>query len=638
MPKLYSAQGSEAGDSASDYWNGSTASHADTLDWMNMQPTQPDDWQNFLSHGRNNKSDDDWRAGMSATSSGTGDLNVSHTTQDWRPVAPSNASDHNSSQMSTQDGEAKDAVYLVSFSRYPVELRDALQTGPMAAAARASAKEPSYKGARFYCHPDQVDAVHGCIALSTEDVRPYHVFMTQSCRGLLMSTIQNCPSRKGVRVKNEVLIGHVDLPDSHFDEGADIVDRCLDFLTPGLSQETKSPVNTSQSPIERTSSGPVERSSKGSKGGKGGTASKGKKGAKGKGDDGGVSPGVSLEGTLPSPFMMPAPGPFSAQELPAVAGRTIADPSELVHVVKDVLQAASRRKEEGVTADDFADKLLSMVTAYRNRKKSTARLKQLGEELDLLFAATDGAPSTEGASPSFPRTGEPFAEIPPQVVGLELREGSYEQEAVHILTFSRYPMELCNALLSEPLAPFRFEAREGDAAPGPKIFCAGDQFPSVLECIARTDYTAKPYHVLVSEGCRETVNNQIKRCSGHKGVRVKEEVLLGYVPVSMLSRETFRLDQSPASIWDPLPRDPDATWQATVLRGFPSPDTSPVHKPREHTLEDQQALIAATLTNLISPLTTAGTPAPEEESVADRVIHQIDRIVNHYHERRNVRA
>jgi len=112
------------------------------------------------------------------------------------------------------ENNTMEELYLVSFSRYPVELRDALQTGPLLAPVRAAlrVREPQWKGAKLFCSVDQHEAVVEVAETSDEDVRPYHVLLTQSYRDALMKTIKRCPSRKGVRVKQEVLLGFVPVP------------------------------------------------------------------------------------------------------------------------------------------------------------------------------------------------------------------------------------------------------------------------------------------------------------------------------------------------------------------------------------------------------------------------------------------
>jgi len=110
--------------------------------------------------------------------------------------------------------EAVEPLYLISFSRYPVELRDALHSGPLLAPVRLSLRprDATCKGAKLFCSVDQYEAVCACVKNSEHDVRPYHVLLTQSYREALMKTIKRCPSRKGVRVKHEVLLGFVPIP------------------------------------------------------------------------------------------------------------------------------------------------------------------------------------------------------------------------------------------------------------------------------------------------------------------------------------------------------------------------------------------------------------------------------------------
>jgi hypothetical protein len=68
-------------------------------------------------------------------------------------------------------------------------------------------------GAKLYCRPDQYEAVRGHIRSEDNEVRPYHVLVTQSCRSVLGQTIWRllCRGRKGVRMKREVVMGYVPL-------------------------------------------------------------------------------------------------------------------------------------------------------------------------------------------------------------------------------------------------------------------------------------------------------------------------------------------------------------------------------------------------------------------------------------------
>merc|ERR1719421_858634 len=97
-----------------------------------------------------------------------------------------------------------ESLYLISFSRYPVELRDALRKHGQGAC----------KGAKVFCSVDQYSYVCQCVQRSGFDVRPYHVLLTASYREPLITTIKKCPQRKGVRIKQELLLGHVPIPEN----------------------------------------------------------------------------------------------------------------------------------------------------------------------------------------------------------------------------------------------------------------------------------------------------------------------------------------------------------------------------------------------------------------------------------------
>lgn len=109
-------------------------------------------------------------------------------------------------------------LYMISFSRYPAELHNALQTDPNLVPIREALRDAGHScevcmGAKLYCRPDQFDAVRSLIRSDDNEVRPYHVLVTQSCRSVLGHTIWRllCRGRKGVRMKREVVMGYVPL-------------------------------------------------------------------------------------------------------------------------------------------------------------------------------------------------------------------------------------------------------------------------------------------------------------------------------------------------------------------------------------------------------------------------------------------
>jgi hypothetical protein len=311
--------------------------------------------------------------------------------------SPTIGTDYESGGSNKDERESTtEELYLVSFSRYPVELRDALQTGPLLAPVRAAlrTREPQWKGAKLFCSVDQHEAVVDLAETTNEDVRPYHVLLTQSYRDALMKTIKRCPSRKGVRVKQEILLGFVPVPKrrpaqayAQWKEEKKALEpeqtpypSILELLQnpsnpaypspygSGKSNESYSPPlpyggsgksNESYSPSSETwGKGPAKKGEKGKKGDR-----KGKKGfepQEGKGKKGAWLGYQTPDSDDERAFERPATPPRGA--VPAA--------SEIAACVSNLLDSAHQNPFQEALADRVVDELEAIVRDHRTKQNA----------------------------------------------------------------------------------------------------------------------------------------------------------------------------------------------------------------------------------------------------------------------------
>lgn len=462
--------------------------------------------------------------------------------------------------------DAPESLYLISFSRYPIELRNALNDGPLLQPIRqALPHNGSCKRAKVFCAPDQFQAVAQCVQATDQDIRPYHVLLTASYREPLIRTVDQFSSKKGVRIKREVVLGHVPIPESvpHFDFATDpkLDDRAASkpkFETTGkqspsladimpfpskaevkLGYGTATPDNASfsgdatptttvtNSPFfdkmpadTRTPDGTPVVSPLWQLDVVSGTPSDGTPV---------VAPLWQLDAPAPTPFSLgapfvPPPGLAlpemslpAAQSGPAPCPSTAAGIAERVMVM---LSTAKKNAQGGAVLDSVVDDLEEMITKYKQTRETQDRLQALAAELEWIASA---APPQDVVSPGLPGTGP--------------------MESLYLISFSRYPVELRDALQNGPLlVPIQAALRNHGqgACKGAKVFCSVDQYSYVCQCVQRSGFDVRPYHVLLTASYREPLIQTIKKCPQRKGVRIKQELLLGHVPIP-----------ENASLWSP---------------------------------------------------------------------------------------
>jgi hypothetical protein len=424
--------------------------------------------------------------------------------------------------------DALETLYLISFSRYPIELRNALNDGPLLQPIRqALPHNGSCKRAKVFCAPDQFQAVARCVQCTDQDIRPYHVLLTASYREPLIRTVDQFSSKKGVRIKREVVLGHVPAPESvpYFDFSGvlgldnratshenfektrapnptlpDILP--LPFaskseVTPGYGTTTPDDVSFSDdSPPTTVANSPgfemmtVE-----------------------------TPPLWQLDEaatpySLPSPFGA-LPSPDLVELGPPVTTQTPSTAAGIAERVMRMLSTAKQNPQGGPNLDSVVDDLEDMITKYKQNRETQDRLQALAAELEWIASAPQRDVQTKAmSSPGLP--------------------GAGRMESLYLISFSRYPVELRDALQTGPLlvqiqAALRNHGQ--GACKGAKVFCSVDQYSYVCQCVQRSGFDVRPYHVLLTASYREPLIQTIKKCPQRKGVRIKQELLLGHVPV-----------------------------------------------------------------------------------------------------------
>jgi hypothetical protein len=117
-----------------------------------------------------------------------------------------------------------------------------------------------------------------------------------------------------------------------------------------------------------------------------------------------------------------------------------------------------------------------------------------------------------------------------------------------LICFTRYPAELRRELVSgSPLAPFRealtAAGHNFETASGAKIFCAVNQYEAVLAAMETMD--VRPYHVVVSQTCRDLVGRTVEKLPKALKVRIKDENVCEMVPAGIPPSKGLHADTKP---------------------------------------------------------------------------------------------
>jgi hypothetical protein len=146
---------------------------------------------------------------------------VPSSSEETRVPTSSNGNKSGSTHSSSNSGpstrkhtDGQEAITLISFSRYPVELRWALQSSPLLVPIRDALRVAGHNyelatGAKLFCGVDQYEEVAATMSRTDVDVRPYHVIFTESAREAVMVTLGSLRRALKVRVKEEMCLGHV---------------------------------------------------------------------------------------------------------------------------------------------------------------------------------------------------------------------------------------------------------------------------------------------------------------------------------------------------------------------------------------------------------------------------------------------
>jgi hypothetical protein len=126
----------------------------------------------------------------------------------------------------------QEPLYLISFSRYPAELRNALLHGEYLEDGRQELKAAGYShelnnGVKIFCTPGQYPTVE---ALPLDTYRPYHVIVSAHFLPLVRRTVEGLDRKLKVKIKDEKVIANI--PSSlQCDEKPTALDS-LDFTPP----------------------------------------------------------------------------------------------------------------------------------------------------------------------------------------------------------------------------------------------------------------------------------------------------------------------------------------------------------------------------------------------------------------------
>jgi hypothetical protein len=125
-------------------------------------------------------------------------------------------------------------------------------------------------------------------------------------------------------------------------------------------------------------------------------------------------------------------------------------------------------------------------------------------------------------------------------------------EMLFLICFTRYPAELRRELVSgSPLAPFREALTAAglnfETSSGAKIFCAVNQYESVLAAMETMD--VRPYHVVVSQTCRDLVGRTVEKLPKALKVRIKDENVCEMVPVGIQLAKGLPVSEAKKGKW-----------------------------------------------------------------------------------------
>jgi hypothetical protein len=115
--------------------------------------------------------------------------------------------------------DAMEDLYLISFTRCPREFRAGLLEGPQLQDCRehmsfAGLSTELETGTKIFCKPSLYNAARKAIQRFEEDLRPYHVIVTEEFRPLVMQIVKAFPRALKVKCKEEAVIARV----GHSDE------------------------------------------------------------------------------------------------------------------------------------------------------------------------------------------------------------------------------------------------------------------------------------------------------------------------------------------------------------------------------------------------------------------------------------
>jgi hypothetical protein len=114
-------------------------------------------------------------------------------------------------------------LYLISFTRCPREFRAGLLEGPQLQDCRdamgfAGLSTELETGTKIFCKPHLYSAARKAIQRFEEDLRPYHVIVTEEFRPLVMQIVKAFPRALKVKCKEEAVIARV----GHSDEWVEL--------------------------------------------------------------------------------------------------------------------------------------------------------------------------------------------------------------------------------------------------------------------------------------------------------------------------------------------------------------------------------------------------------------------------------
>jgi hypothetical protein len=109
------------------------------------------------------------------------------------------------------ENRGQEPLYLISFSRYPAELRNALLHGEHLEEGRQALKSTGYShelnnGVKIFCTPGQYPSVE---ALPLDTYRPYHVIVSATFLPLVRRTVEGLDRKLKVKIKDEKVIANI---------------------------------------------------------------------------------------------------------------------------------------------------------------------------------------------------------------------------------------------------------------------------------------------------------------------------------------------------------------------------------------------------------------------------------------------